>query len=331
MKILIVHNGLVPVTLYGGTERVVWGLGKALAHMGHDVTFMVKQGSYCDFAKVICIDERRSVIEQITQDYDVVHFHFSPPDIEKLRLPYVITQHGNVKSEDSLDINTVFVSQNHAQRHGSQSYVYNGLDWAEYQAPDFSRQRNYFHFLGKAAWRVKNLKGAINLIKRTPSEKLQVLGGVRFNFKMGLRFTFSPRIRFSGMVGGAEKDALLNGSKGLVFPVIWHEPFGLAITESLYYGCPVFGTPYGSLPELVNEDIGFLSNSLLELSEAIQTVDRFSRRHCYEYANELFNAHLMALRYLEKYEIVLNGRSLNIDRPHNIGQQYFKDLEWIED
>ena len=37
----------------------------------------------------------------------------------------------------------------------------------------------------------------------------------------------------------SEKGEILNSSKGLVFPVLWHEPFGLAIIESLYYGCPV--------------------------------------------------------------------------------------------
>ena len=39
----------------------------------------------------------------------------------------------------------------------------------------------------------------------------------------------------------------------------WHEPFGIALIEALYFGCPVFGTPYGSLPEIVEEGVqGFL-------------------------------------------------------------------------
>ncbi|MEF9931013.1 MAG: glycosyltransferase, partial [Bacteroidales bacterium] len=53
------------------------------------------------------------------------------------------------------------------------------------------------------------------------------------------------------MIGGEQKLNILKESKGLIFPVIWNEPFGLAITESLYCGAPVFGTPYGSLPELI--------------------------------------------------------------------------------
>jgi hypothetical protein len=32
MNILIVENSIIPVRLYGGTERVVWDLGKELVN-----------------------------------------------------------------------------------------------------------------------------------------------------------------------------------------------------------------------------------------------------------------------------------------------------------
>jgi len=193
--------------------------------------------------------------------------------------------------------------------------------------PDFNKKRDYYHFLGNAAWRVKNIKEAIDTILRIKDAKLKVLGGVRFNFKMGIRFTLSPRISFEGMVGGIEKEKMLNGSKGLIFPVIWHEPFGLAIIESLYYGCPVFGTPYGSLPELVNSDVGFLSNCVEELSVAVADSGSYSSQRCHEYALDEFNSKKMAFQYLKKYEIVLNKGFLNEKRPV-LKDHKFKNLEW---
>ena len=205
----------------------------------------------------------------------------------------------------------IFVSRNHASRFGSDSYVYNGMDWDDYGDVDFSRSRDYFHFLGKAAWRVKNVKGAIDVVRAIPGARLKVLGGHRFNFKMGLRLTFSPRISFKGMVGGERKSSLLNGSRGLIFPVLWDEPFGLAITESLYFGAPVFGTPYGSLPELVNGDVGFLTDSESEMVAHIANDYHYSQRLCHDYAVDKFNSRVMAERYLEKYEQVLNGHALN--------------------
>ncbi|UBM59520.1 glycosyltransferase [Marinilongibacter aquaticus] len=328
MRILIVNTGHIPVTLYGGTERVIWGLGKELAQRGHELTFLVKQGSSCDFAKVIAIDENKDIVEQIGPDYDVVHFNFRPKGLEKLQIPYIITMHGNSNTLDELDKNTVFVSQNHASRYNSDSFVHNGLDWSEYASPELHKDRKYFHFLGKAAWRVKNVQGAIDTIKKTPSEKLKVLGGVRFNFKMGIRFTFSPRVSFAGMVGGQEKYDLINGSKGLIFPVKWHEPFGLAIVESLFYGCPVFGTPYGSLPELITEDVGYLSNRADELAEALSACDNYSRKRCHEYVREEFNNKKMTSAYLKKYEKVISGETLHTQAPRLINLQEGKWLEW---
>ncbi len=328
MRILIVNKGLIPVKLYGGTERVIWYLGKELAKLGHKVTYLVKAGSVCDFGSVIPIDESKDILEQIPEEIDLVHFNFTPENLKKIEKPYLITIHGNSNDDRKYDQNSVFVSQNHASRYGSDSFVYNGLDWSDYQKPDWSVQREYFHFLGKAAWRVKNVKGAIDVIKQTKSERLNVLGGQRFNFNMGLRLTFSSRVNFFGMVGGAEKDKLINGSKGLLFPVRWHEPFGLAIIESLYYGCPVFGTPYGSLPEIVNQDVGLLSDKLGDLVDAINGVNAYSRKLCHKYTVEMFNSKKMALSYLEKYERILSKEKLNDRRPQIVKIQAEKFLNW---
>ncbi|MFT6850947.1 MAG: glycosyltransferase involved in cell wall biosynthesis [Sphingobacteriales bacterium] len=327
MRILIVNTGTIPVNLYGGTERVIWGLGKELTKLGHQVTFLVYQGSYCDFATVKHIDENKPILEQITNDYDVIHFNFRPIGIEFIKTPYIITIHGNSNDLNELDKNTVFVSENHALRYNSDSYVHNGLDWNEYSNPDLNKKRNYFHFLGNASWKVKNVSGAINVINKTKSERLKVLGGVRFNFKMGIRFTFSPRVSFAGMVGGTKKYNLLNGSKGLIFPVKWHEPFGLAIIESLYYGCPVFGTPYGSLPELVTKDVGYLSNNEDELAEAVLSSNKYSPQRCHEYAMEEFNSKKMALEYLKKYEKVIASENLNLHPPRLLKIQ---EQKWLE-
>ncbi|MFN0082526.1 MAG: glycosyltransferase [Ferruginibacter sp.] len=324
MKILIAYQGIIPVRNYGGTERVIWYLGKELSKLGHSVSYLVNQGSYCDFAEVIFIDPSKSLTTQIPEETDIVHFNFFPA--ERISQPYVITMHGNITDDRKFDLNTIFVSANHAERFGSKAFVHNGLDWDDYQKPSFNNTRSYYHFLGNAAWRVKNVLGAINIIHQTQNEKLKVLGGHRLNINMGFRFTISARISFCGMVGGEKKLGLLNGSKGLVFPVLWNEPFGLALTESLYFGCPVFGTPYGSLPEIIQTDIGFLSNNSKELAKQIENSEQFSKKRCHEYATDVFNAKIMTERYLAKYEQVLNGETLNKTAPQLIAVQQEKFL-----
>ena len=134
---------------------------------------------------------------------------------------------------------------------------------------------------------------------------------------MGFRFTWNPRIHFHGMVDDSKKKVIIEQSKGLIFPVTWHEPFGLAITESLYFGAPVFGTPYGALPELVSQEVGFLTAHGQEMAAHIQSA-QYSPKVCHEYARDLFNSSVMAEAYLKKYETVLNGEPLNKEVPHII-------------
>ncbi|MDR1684086.1 MAG: glycosyltransferase [Elusimicrobiota bacterium] len=328
MNIVLVCNAVLPPALYGGTERVVWYLGKALAAMGHKVTFMCDGRTKSDFAAVIPCDGAKPFLPQLPKGTDIIHFHGDVPQ-DAADLPnYIKTNHGQYGGDNERE---VYVSKNHALRFGSNSYVYNGMDWDDYGPVALDNQRRYFHFLGKAAWRVKNLKGAVSTVLAAGKrEELAVLGGSRLNFKMGFRFTLSPRVKFYGMVGGREKLILLQQSKGLVFPVLWHEPFGIAVIESLYFGCPVLATPYGSLPELVTPDVGFLSDSRPQLSKACREIDAFSGRRCHEYARDLFSSKRMALEYLKKYEEVLNGRSLNPNPPQVKNVPHQKFLPWYD-
>ena len=326
MKILIVSANLIPVVNYGGSERVIWYLGRELSKLGHKVSYLVAKGSVCDFADVYFYNPDEPFEKQIPGEFDVIHFNdYSPKDFE---IPYITTQHGTIKTQYDLDKNTVFVSKDHAARYDSDQFVYNGLDWDDYGPADLNNKRNYFHFLGKAAWRVKNFKGAKKIILNTPKETLAVLGGNRIEWSRRFKITISPRIKFYGMVGGEKKLQLISGSKGLVFPIRWNEPFGLAMTESLYFGCPVFGTPYGSLPEIIKEDVGFLSNKSEELSKAIKNAEFFSKKRCHEYARDCFNSKQMALGYIEKYNVVMSGKNLNAVSPRLREVQIGRFLPW---
>lgn len=315
MKILLVSNTTIPVFAYGGTERVIWDLGYALAQLGHEVSFLVAPGSKCDFAKVIHLNKDIDIRRQIPGETDIVHFQFNPnfnldQDFPK---PYALTEHGNTAPGVELPLNSIFISKDHALRHQSNQYAYNGLNWESYGPVSFDRPRRYHHFLGKAAWRVKNVAGAID-VALAAQVRLAVLGGSRLNIKRGFRFTWSRKIEFYGMVGGQQKSSLLNGSNGLIFPVRWHEPFGLAVIESLYFGCPVFATPYGSLPELVSPEFGYLSSSKSDLANAVKTM-KFDARDCHAYAKDNFNAANMAKSYIAKYEQILDGKKLNLAAP----------------
>lgn len=51
----------------------------------------------------------------------------------------------------------------------------------KYGNVDLQQNRRYFHFLGKAVWRLKNVQGAID-IATSARERLEVLGGSRIKW-----------------------------------------------------------------------------------------------------------------------------------------------------
>ncbi len=338
MRILIVCKNRIPVFAYGGTERIVWDLGLELSRRGHQITFIAKPGSRSDFADVLPFDKRKPFLPQVREAArlcrpDVVHFHSNPfgtvQEADEFRWPYLVTAHKNLDLQEWFPVNTVFISADHARRYGGENFVYNGLNWAQYGRVDLSIVRSHFHFLGNVNWPYKNFRGAVS-VACTAGVPLEVMGGSRLQFKRkskgGFRFTWQPNVRFNGQTGGATKFDLLNRSRGFIFPVTWHEPFGLAIVESLFFGAPVFATPYGAIPELVDASCGVLSNSSSALVDAIGSWDSFPAEACHIRAREIFNSSRMALGYLSLYEKVLDRRALQSQPPQGEFARY--DLDW---
>ena len=315
MHVLIVDwSGPIPALKYGGTERVIWGLGKCLSELGHQVTFLVPEGFTGNFAKSIALDRTKDLNEQIPEDIDLVHFNYPPR--QPIIKPYVITMHGNPQPDEHIDKNTIFISKNQANRYNSELFVHNGLYWEDYGIPNLEQPRTYFHFLGKTSRRVKNVFGAAKIVTKAKG-RLMIMGGKRWNTRnltRGFQYIFNPKIQFLGMLDDSDKMKIMEKSKALVFPVEWHEPFGLVVIESLYAGCTVFCTTNGSLPELLNEEVGLASNNTIELVDALRNFN-YNPQRCHNYAKDNFNAKKMTLEYLKLYEKVFLGESLHNENP----------------
>lgn len=315
MNILIVDkNNTIPALKYGGTERVMWDLGKELTKLGHQVSYLVSGKSQCDFAKIIAYNPNKSINDNIPKNTDIVHFQGNQ---ETVNFPNLVTIHGNFSAGGKGAINAVFVSKNHAQRHNAKAYVQNGLDWDNYTTPNFNATKSYLHFLAKASVKTKNLNSAVKIAVKSKNT-LQVMGGYKWTFRNLKKATFyklHPKINYKGMVDNTEKMTIMKHSMGLLFPVRWHEPFGLAIIESLYAGCPVFASTYGALPEIITKEVGVISNQSQDLINAIKH-NTYNAKTCHNYVVDVFNSKKMALNYLKLYEKVLNNETLNDNIPY---------------
>lgn len=296
MRIALIHDAVFPVEKYGGTERVVWWLAKGLAEKGHHVSLVARPGSHFPYGDFIPHDFRTSV----TIDSDVLHCFATPPVVPDR--PYIVTIGGNGRRGERFLRNTVFVSKNHAARHHAEAYVHNGVDPDEYEYS--TSKGNSLLFLAKASWRTKNLRGAIRIARRARCP-LNILGGSRS------WLPYWRGVHYRGLLGGERKKSYLSSACGLLFPVIWNEPFGIAVIEALISGTPILASRRGSLPELVAPGVGFLCDTYDEFIRRVPELASVESSRCRDLAMSCFTYRHMASSYIEYYVRVANGECLN--------------------
>lgn len=319
MKIVFECSTPLPVKKYGGTERIIYWLMKELVRAGHEVTLIGHPDSQVEtigvrHLPVVLGEDWR---EQIPKDTDLIHLFYTPN--KDLPCPHLVTIEGNGKPGEEFDQDTVFVSRKHAEIHGSNQFVYNGIDLDEYPYERKPRKTfDSFMFLGKAKWKVKNLDHCIEACKIN-KKHLYIAGGKPLSF--------SRYIHGLGMIGTEEKMATFLKCDALLWPVRWHEPFGIGMIEAMSQGLPVFGSPYGSVPEVVGEFSGTIVNNYFELESALsETEFKFDSLAIRERLEKKFSATKMCQDYLLKYSKILDGEQLNSEKPRTLSNRDPEDL-----
>jgi glycosyltransferase involved in cell wall biosynthesis len=308
MHIVQFHHVRLPVPKYGGAERIVVWLSQGLVELGHQVTLLAPKGSRVEGGGVRVVevapqdvlspgfDLRRYVSEPV----DLMHYHCPvqhPPGIA-----YVWTLHGNMGPGQRADGRTICVSQDHARRHQTPSFVHNGVRLDEYEFR--ATKGDYDLFLARLHG-VKGWRLAIAAAKQCR---------VRLVLAGGWRPSVSRFVKFVGEVGGARKRELLAGARCLWMPVQWDDPCPVNILEALASGTPVIASPRGSLPELISPDTGGLGGSLEELVALRGRLAEWDPRACRARAERYFTHTVMAGQYLRMYRHLLETGTLPAGR-----------------
>lgn len=299
MHVVVASHHRLPVEGYGGPQRVVVALVRGLVALGHRVTILAQPGTkLAEATKIVEVaprlfrDSATDLRRFVPEGADILHAHF-PLKQAPAGLPFVQTLHSNWKPETPLPPNTIFLSRDHARRHGSAVFVHNGLDPVEYIFR--ARKEKWDLFLG----RLHSDRGyhwAVDAAKRT-GHPLIIAGGWRPSFTGGIKYV--------GEVGGRRKAVLLARARCLWMPAQWDEPFGLPTIESLFSGTPVLGTRRGALPEILTPDVGAISDTLEEMIKAAQTMGTRSPEACRARAERYFTHLAMAEEYVRMYRHVL--------------------------
>jgi len=294
MHIALYHWGRLPPADYGGTERVVTWLARGLAELGHRVTVIAGRGSRVPEATVVEVDPTRAkqpgfdLRPLLPAGVDILLA--SAPVRSDPGIPYIQQLHGNSAPGVTRRPNTLFLSADHARRHGATAYVYNGIDPAELTFR--AAKQGYDLFLGRLH-KEKGWQWAVDGTRRLKRD-LVVAGGWRPSFSRSLRFV--------GKVGGLEKAELLADARVLWMPALWDEPFGLTLVEALASGTPVLGTTRGSLPEIITPEVGRLGATLDELVAAVEGLGAIDPEACRARVLRHFHYRVMAAGQLRMAE-----------------------------
>jgi len=304
MHVVVASHHRLPVEGYGGPQRVVVALVRALAALGHRITLLAQPGTkVAEAAKIVEVaprllkDSNVDLKKFLPDNADILHAHLPLKQGPK-GLPFVQTLHGNWKPNTPLPPNTIFLSRDHAARHGSTAFVYNGLDPAEYIYR--RRKEQWDLFLGKLH-SDRGYHWAVDAAKRT-GRPLIIAGGWRPSFTGGIKYV--------GEVGGKRKAVLLARARCLWMPAQWDEPFGLPTIESLFSGTPVLGTKRGALPEILTPDVGATCATLEDMIKAAETIGTRSPEACRARAERHFTHVKMAESYVRMYEVMMKSGTL---------------------
>jgi glycosyltransferase involved in cell wall biosynthesis len=302
MHIALYFHGRLPVTGYGGTQRVVVWLARGLVELGHRVTLLAARDSEISGVESVGLDPRLisrpgfDLTPSLPRPLDILHAH-APLTIAPA-CPHVYTLHGNLRAGRVPRPNTIFLSADHARRYGAKAFVYNGVDPSEFvfrqDKGDYDLFLGRLHSVKGYRWAMAGAKGS--------GRRLLVAGGWRLSLRRNLRFV--------GAVGGERKADLLASAACLWMPALWDEPFGLTLVEALMSGTPVLGTRRGALPEVVSDDVGALGDTLEELIQLRSTMDRRDPYACRGRAERWFTHTRMAEEYVRMYQYYLASGAL---------------------
>lgn len=328
----------VPPKKYGGTELIIYHLCNELINRGHEVT-LYASGDSKTKAKLKSIRPRHLLADKIpwtnqlfnlynlaiafeeAGQYDIIHSHvdlyetffsyFCPkPVIHTIHNPLYSSNPNDLRLqilEKSDWANYVNISKSQLalsplKRLNSVGVVYNGLEIDKFAF----NPKGADEFIWIA--RVDKYKGIENAIIACEKAKVKLKLAGRLDptqeiyFLKNIKPHLGKNIKFIGEISVPQKSEFFGNARALLYPIEWHEPFGLVMIEAMACGTPVIAYDKGSVREIVQDGVtGFIVNTIPEMIRAIKKINRIDRQKCRERVKKMFTVEKMVEEYEKIY------------------------------
>jgi len=332
----------VPPKQYGGTERIVSLLTEELVVRGHDVTLFASGDSVTSARLVSPVGnalgndgtQKGSALLPLLhysdcfrreKDFDFIHSHAQYLGLflaEKSAVPVVHTWHGSFYEgevpEEKRRVLQVFQNQNFVSISKSQQEgmphlhyignVYNGLSLQAYPFVE-KPKGTYLLWVG----RIVEKKGPLTAIRVAQKIQMPLImaGAIDPIDRPYFEEVIQPHIDgshvvFHGELEEKELVSLYGNAMATLYPITWHEPFGLVMIESLACGTPVIAYDRGSVSEVIQDGktgvIVPIEQGIEGLMNAVSSIQRISRMDCRTSVESRFTIG----RMVDSYEKIYN-------------------------
>ncbi len=336
MKILIVMDPgiLIPVTGYGGHERLVEMFAKEYNRLGHEVHLLITEGSSVSGCTVHGLgkagfppakkDANNAIFTawkflwKHRNDFELIHnfgrlIYLLP--VWNSKVKKIMTYGREITGSNINKLlrlphkNIVFTgcSKDLISRSGATGIwhtVYNSIDFSAYNITESVSNYAPLIFLGRIE-KIKGCHTAIAIAKETGNH-LIIAGNIspleieKKYFEEEIQPHIDGiQIKYVGQVNDAQKNEWLGRSKALLMPIEWNEPFGIVMIEAMACGTPVIAFKKGSVDEVIEEGItGLKVSNKDEMIEAINSLDKIERKLCSVKASSRFDVKHVAQVYL---------------------------------
>lgn len=336
----------VPPKNYGGTEKIVSLLADGLVERGHDVTLFAT-GDSVTRAKLISIYPEGIGNSGLTKgdaylpllhytecfkrqkEFDIIHNHAQYLAMylaEFSQIPVVHTLHGSFYEGEVPEGKRKvlkafrhhnFVSISNNQRGGMPDLnfvatVYNGIDTNSFEYVEKPRG-DYLLWVG----RIVAKKGALEAIETAKRLKipLVIAAAIDPQDKPYYEEFIKPHIdgkmiSYIGEISHDSSSELYGNAMCTLFPITWHEPFGLVMVESMLSGTPVVAYNIGSTSEIIKHGkTGFLveiESGVDGLEHAVRKIKEINRGDCRLHVVNNFSKEKMVEGYEAVYQQILS-------------------------
>ena len=344
----------IPPKKYGGAEWIVRHLCDGMVDRGHEVTLFASGDSQTKAKLVSAVDKAPGMNKEIYLDlgysmrhmfnyfaaaenqkkFDLIHWHVSK-DIVPLMVsnfvqtPSVITFH-NYHPQGKLDdlwnynkknqhknVHYISISNRYTKNLPFDFYstVYNGIN-----VDDFTfnaKGGDYMFWMGRFL-PIKGIDIAVNIAKKL---NLPLKMGAReldteldfYNKKV--KPHISNKIQYIGELGLTEKNKAYGNAKVFINPILFDEPFGLVVPESMATGTPVIAFDKGAMSEIIKDgETGYLikPGDIIGMTQAIKKIYDMPnseyqkmRENCRKHVEQNFTVKRMLDGYEKVYKSIL--------------------------